>query len=225
MDDSAYALLPLLGILAFISNIRNKRRQQTIEKKEKEAKMKEYTRKEARRPSFEIPEQTGAIYRDTLQQEASVWKHLIRLNKQNNWRYGAFESEKYVESIFPLSEHQVAYFRYAMSEGELHFNVVVQAKFPKELATDLFVLAAHLNNLLIFGKVIVNVPLNIVLFSYQNELALYDIYPRKLEEHLQRHHRISKDVYWAFQKYMDEGEEPAFIIADLIKMKNQSEES
>ena len=65
MDDSAYALLPLLGILAFISNIRNKRRQQTIEKKEKEVKMKEYTRMEARRPSFEIPEQTGAIYRDT----------------------------------------------------------------------------------------------------------------------------------------------------------------
>jgi pyruvate dehydrogenase complex dehydrogenase (E1) component len=46
-----------------------------------------------------------------------------------------------------------------------------------------------------------------------------------LEEHLKRHHHISKDIYWAFQKYMDEGEEPAFIIADLIKMKNQSEES
>jgi hypothetical protein len=215
MENGAYALLPLLGVLALISRVRENRR-----KKKTESKLEE-----TRPPSFELPEITNGLYLDLQQQKACVWDKLIRLHADNHWRHGVYEQEKYIESTFQIAENTDAFYRYILAEEDVHFESCILHSFPQEITTDLFVLAAHFNNLLTFGKVVVDVNRQIVLFTHQNEASFYAVYPVKIEYHLSRHYHISKDIYWAFQKLLTEQEEPAFIIAELITIQKNSQEN
>ena len=46
---------------------------------------------------------------------------------------------------------------------------------------------------------------------------------RSIEAQTSRHYATSKDVYWAFNKLLNEQEEPALIMADLIRMKDEKD--
>jgi hypothetical protein len=50
------------------------------------------------------------------------------------------------------------------------------------------------------------------------------MYRDEIHNRMLKHYELSKDMYWAFVKLVDENEEPAIIIADLIK-KNETKES
>jgi hypothetical protein len=208
MENGLYAILPLLGALAWIKRVRDNR-----EMKSSKTKIEE-----PRPPSFPLPDQIHAIFRDDLQHQACVWDELTRLHRNRNWRFGVFESENYVEAIFHISEDTDEFYRYLLYDQQLHFDVRVLHSFPPEITTDLFVLAAHFNNLLTFGKVVVDVNRNNVAFNFNNELQLYSVFPEKIELDLSRHYQISKDVYWAFQKFVSEREEPVIIIGELLNM-------
>lgn len=218
MENGFYALLPLLGILALIKRVRDNR-----EMKSSGTKLEE-----TRPPSFQPPDKNGSFIRDPLKQKEIVWDELIRLHRNRNWRFGVFENQNYVESTFQISENTDALYHYLIYDQQLHFDVSVIDSFPPEITTDLFVLAAHFNNLLTFGKVVVNVNKNYVHFSFQNELSLYSALPEKIELDLIRHYQISKDVYWAFQKFVSEREEPVIIISELMnkyKMRQENTEN
>ncbi|MFM1947735.1 MAG: hypothetical protein RL207_2018 [Bacteroidota bacterium] len=215
MENGVYALLPLLGILALIKRVRDKWHHQSMENKLEEPKT----------PSFPLPDKIGAMFRDEAQHQACVWEELTRLHSNRNWRFGVFESENYVESIFHIAEDTDEYYRYLLYAQQLHFDVRVLHSFSPEITTDLFVLAAHFNKLLTFGKVVVDVNRNNVIFSYQNELTLYSVFPEKIEMDLSRHFYISKDVYWAFQKFVSDREEPVIIIGELINIQKMRQEN
>jgi hypothetical protein len=215
MENGAYALLPLLGVLALISRVRENRR-----KKKSESKLEEI-----RTPSFQIPEKIGGVVLDESQQMECVWNELIKIHQESNWRFGIYESENYVETTFAISEEMQTTYRYLIYEQNLHFDVRVIDSFPTELTTDLFVLASHFNNLLMFGKVVVDVNRCNVLFSYQNEISFYSVFPEKIDHHISRHFHISRDVYWAFQKYLTEREEPVIIIGELLNLQRMRQEN
>jgi hypothetical protein len=216
MENGLYALLPLLGILALIKRVRDNWYPKSTETKLEERQT----------PSFQLPDKKGELLRDPSQHKEYVWSELLNLHRNRNWRFGVYETELYVESTFTLSENKDELYRYLLYGDELHFDVVVTNTFPPEVTTDLFVLAAHFNNLLTFGKVIVNTQNRNVVFTYQNEVSLYALYPEKIEQHLSRHYHISKDVHWAFEKFLEEREEPAIIIGDLMNIqKNRGEKS
>jgi hypothetical protein len=215
MENGAYALLPLLGVLALISRVRENRR-----KNKSESKLEEI-----RTPSFQIPEKIGGVILDETQQLECVWNELIKVHKESNWRFGIYESENYVETTFAISEEMQTTYRYLIYEQNLHFDVRVLDSFTTDLTTDLFVLASHFNNLLMFGKVVVDVNRGNVLFSYQNEVSLYSVFPEKIDHHISRHFHISRDVYWAFQKYLTEREEPVIIIGELLNMQRMRQEN
>jgi hypothetical protein len=215
MENGAYVLLPLLGVLAFISRVRENRR-----KKKSESKLEEI-----RTPSFQIPEKIGGVILDESKQMECVWNELIKIHQESNWRFGIYESENYVETTFAISEEMQTTYRYLIYEQNLHFDVRVIDSFPTELTTDLFVLASHFNNLLMFGKVVVDVNRCNVLFSYQNEISFYSVFPEKIDHHISRHFHISRDVYWAFQKYLTEREEPVIIIGELLNLQRMRQEN
>jgi hypothetical protein len=216
MENGLYALLPLLGILALIKRVRDQWYPKSTETKLEERQT----------PSFQLPDKKGELLRDPSQHKEYVWGELLNLHRNRNWRFGIYETENYVESTFTLAENKDGLYRYLLYGDELHFDVVVTNTFPIEVTTDLFVLAAHFNNLLTFGKVIVNTQIRNVVFTYQNEVSLYAHYPEKIEQHLGRHYHISKDVHWAFEKFLQEREEPAIIIGDLMNIqKNRGEKS
>lgn len=103
------------------------------------------------------------IYRLALsfrKQEELVWKELKSLHTNADWRHGIYEKEKFIETVFELGKDQGTSFYYLIYDGSYHCRVKILEDYPTELTTDLFILAAHFNNLLNNGVVIVNVNSN-----------------------------------------------------------------
>lgn len=160
------------------------------------------------------------------QYEAIVWRDLKKHFKGSEWKYGVFENEMRIESVFEIAHEMGATFHYVLYEGKYHCRVKVLDDFADELTTDCFVLSAHFNNILRDGVVVVNVQSKYVEYHVKNDLIVNLIYPGELHQQLLRHFHTSKEIYWAFNKLINENEEPALIIADLmVKNKMNSEEN
>ena len=150
--------------------------------------------------------------------EKTVWNDLLKLNKSKGWKYGVFETEKYIETVFPIQENIPRYYYQMIYENQLNFRVILIEDFPVELTTDLFVLTTHFNNALSHGSIIVNVNDRSVIYSIKNELDLYATFPDKIDRDLSNHYYISQDLFWGFDKYLNDRDDPAFIFADFMEM-------
>ena len=160
------------------------------------------------------------IYRLTLgfkKQEELVWKELKKLHSVADWKHGVYEKEKYIETIFEIGKEQGGAFYYMIYDGNFHCRVKIIKDYPIELTTDLFILAAHFNNLLKNGVVIVNVNSHYVEYHQKRDLLIPLLYNSEIYGQLTEHYNTSKDIYTAFQRLVIEQEAPAIIIADLLK--------
>jgi hypothetical protein len=163
------------------------------------------------------------IYRLTLsneKQESLVWKELKKLHKDAEWDSGIYEKDKYVETIFKISENKGTTFYYMIYDEYFHCRVKILETFNQEFTTELFILAAHFNNILNNGVVIVNIHNNYVEYHQKKEILIPLLYSGEIYGQLMNHHKISKDIFGAFQRLVIEQEAPAIIIADLLK-KNE----
>jgi hypothetical protein len=164
------------------------------------------------------------IYRLTLsneKQESLVWKELKKLHKDAEWDSGIYEKDKTIETVFKISEINVTTFYYMIYDGCYHCRVKILEDFNSEFTTDLFILAAHFNNILNNGVVVVNVHNNFVEYHQKRELLTPLLFPGEIYGQLINHNKISKDIFGAFQRLIYEQEAPAIIIADLLK-KNEN---
>ena len=160
------------------------------------------------------------IYRLALsfkKQEELVWKELKKLHADADWKHGVYEKDKYIETIFELGKEKGGAFYYMIYDGSFHCRVKILEDYPVELTTDLFILAAHFNNLLNNGVVIVNVQSHYIEYHQKRDLLIPLLYTSETYGQLMRHYNTSKDIYAAFQRLIIEQEAPAIIIADLLK--------
>jgi hypothetical protein len=160
------------------------------------------------------------IYRLTFsfkKQEEIVWTELKKLHADAEWKSGVYEKEKYIETIFEISNEKGGIFYYMIYDGSFHCRVKILEDYPTELTTELFILAAHFNNLLNNGVVIVNVNSHYVEYHQKRDLLIPLLYNSEIHGQLIRHYNTSKDIYSAFQRLVIEQEAPAIIIADLLK--------
>jgi hypothetical protein len=165
------------------------------------------------------------IYRLTLdfkKQEETVWKELKKLHNDADWKSGIYEKERYVETIFELGKEKGGFFYYMIYDGCFHCRVKILENFSADLTSDLFILAAHFNNLLTNGVVIVNVNSQFVEYNQKRDLLIPLLYSSEIHGQLLRHYNTSKDIYSAFQRLVIEEEAPAIIIADLLKENKNS---
>jgi hypothetical protein len=166
------------------------------------------------------------IYRLALsfkKQKELVWKELKKLHADADWKHGVYEKEKYIETIFELGKEQGGAFYYMIYDGCFHCRVKIIEDYPTELTTDLFILAAHFNNLLNNGVVIVNVQNHYVEYHEKRDLLMPLLYTGETYGQLMRHYNTSKDIYSAFQRLIIEQENPVIIIADLLR-ENQAKD-
>jgi len=162
-------------------------------------------------------------YRLTLsyqKQEEVVWEALKKLHADAGWKYGVYEKEKYVNARFEISEGKGGHFYYMIYDRCFHCRVQFLEDYPIELTTDLFILAAHFNNVLNNGVVIVNTDSQYVEYHQKRELLIPLLYTDELTNQVDRHFGTSKDIYTAFQRLVTEQEAPAIIIADLLKERD-----
>lgn len=157
-------------------------------------------------------------------QQEIVWKDLINLHKHYKWKSGVFENDKYIETTFNLSSDTYANFYYMIYDGHYHCKVNILQSYPPELTSDIFVLAAHFNNILNRGKVTVNVKESAVRFVINTDILVPLLYSGVLYSQLIKHYKISKDIYAAYQRLIVEGESPAIIIADLLREKDEEKD-
>jgi len=47
------------------------------------------------------------------------------------------------------------------------------------------------------------------------------LYTNTIYDQIFGHYKTSKDIYWAFQKLVEENEAPAIIIADLLRKREE----
>jgi len=158
-------------------------------------------------------------YRATLNTakfQEILWEDLKKSFKDTKYRYGVYEEEKCVEAVFDLSKNHMASYNYNLYDGYYCCRVKILESFPPELATEIFVLASHFNNILGYGIVRTNTHEGYVEYVLKNDYVTNVIFPGEMQELLLRHYRVSLDLYDAFQKLVTDREEPAFIIADFL---------
>ena len=108
-------------------------------------------------------------------------------------------------------------------DGCFHCRVKVLDAYPVELTTELFILAAHFNNVLNHGVVVVNVDIGFVEYHWKRDLLMPLLYTADAYNQILSHYESSKEIYFAYQRLVVEGEAPAIIIADLLRKLNDDE--
>ena len=166
------------------------------------------------------------VYRLALnsqKQEELVWTDLKKIHADSDWQSGVYEKEKYIETMFEISDGIGGKFYYMIYDKTFHCRVKILEGLPVDLITDLFILAAHFNNLLNNGVVIVNVNSQYVEYHHKRDMLIPLLYKGEIDIQLFNHYSTAKDVYSAFQRLVDEQEAPAIIIADLLKKNKDGE--
>jgi len=158
-------------------------------------------------------------------QEELVWNDLKEYHKIQEYNSGVFEKEKTIESEFPILEEKFLKFTYFTQNGKLHFTSLILNKYDPDIASEVFILATHFNNILNEGSVIVN-PIHLcVQFVLKTSYIANIVYPADKHRYTKMHYDSSIDVFWAFVKLVTEKEDPAIIIADLLRKKKELNES
>jgi hypothetical protein len=168
------------------------------------------------------------VYRLTLsykKQEETVWNELKKLHSNAEWKSGVYEKEKYIETVFEISNEKNSLFYYMIYDGCFHCRVKILEDFSSDLTSDLFILASHFNNLLNNGVVVINVNSQFVEYHQKSDLLIPLLYNGEIHGQLIRHYKTSKNIYSAFQRLVVEQEAPAIIIADLLKENKNSDEN
>jgi len=158
-------------------------------------------------------------------QEELVWNDLKEYHKIQEYNSGVFEKEKTIESEFPILEEKFLKFTYFTQNGKLHFTSLILNKYDPDIASEVFILATHFNNILNEGSVIVHPNHLCVQFVLKTSYIANIVYPADKHRYTKMHYDSSIDVFWAFVKLVTEKEDPAIIIADLMRMKEELKEN
>jgi len=158
-------------------------------------------------------------------QEELVWRDLKDYHKTQEYSSGVFEKEKTIESVFPISETKSLKFTYFTQNGKLHFTSLILNKYDPDIASEVFILATHFNNILNEGSVIVYSNHLCVQFVLKTSYIANIVYPADKHRYTKMHYDSSIDVFWAFDKLVTEKEDPVIIIADLMRMKEELKEN
>ena len=164
------------------------------------------------------------LHTDFSKHEVLVWKSLKKIHFENEWYSGVYENEKKIETVFCMADDKPKRFLYVINDYCFYCTVKVLDNYPIELTTDLFILAAHFNNLLNNGTVKVNTEDLFVEYLVKRDALIPLLYPEEIHHQIVQHHYTSNDIYWAFQKLVEENEAPAIIIADLLRKKEDEKQ-
>ena len=149
------------------------------------------------------------------------WMHLTNLLKSKKWKIDINEKEKYVKTVSLLSEDKQGEFYYKIDEDRFQCSVELISWFPTELSKEISVLATHLNNHFIRGKVIVDLKNQEIIYELNNDMLINLLYPGEIDYNIYLHFSSSRDSYWAFKKLIYENYTSEIIIDEL---RNKYEE-
>jgi hypothetical protein len=154
---------------------------------------------------------------DVKNQEIELWEKLKAFLEFKKYRFGAFEREKTCEVQLEIIESYFKTYYYSIDENELHLRVQLLEEYPVEQATDIFVLASHLNNILRVGKVKINVKYNYVEYHISKNNLLFLLEEKELVAFISSHYSVSQTLFFAYYQLINQGIPPVEIISEIMK--------
>ena len=158
---------------------------------------------------------------DVKNQEIELWEKLKAFLEFKKYRFGAFESEKTCEVQLEILENYFKTYYYSIDENELHLRVQIVEEYPIEQATEIFVLASHLNNILRVGKVKINVKYNYVEYHISKNNLLFLLDEKQLVAFISSHYSVSQTLFFAYYQLINQGIPPVEIISDLLNSNDE----
>ena len=166
------------------------------------------------------------VYRLSLnisKQEDLLLKDLEKLFTIEKWRFSICKSEKTIEAYWENADGKMERFVYCIEDRNFKCRVKVLDNFPIELATEIFILATHFNNLIRRGIVQVNTNEGYVEYCIDREIFIPLLYNEEIYPQMMIHYSTSKEIFLGYQRLVEENEAPAIIIADLLKKYEEEE--
>lgn len=158
------------------------------------------------------------LWTNPSKRKGIVWEDLKKAYIKLDWEHAVYEDKKGIESHVHITDEHTAIFIYQFEDNYLLYRSLFFFDYPEELVTDLFVLATHINNVLKFGMVRINLKDKCVEFTFKEDVVKSFLYPEDIEFNIVQQLRVlNETIFPSFYRLIYEDEKPAIIIADLMR--------
>lgn len=147
----------------------------------------------------------------------AVWKQLIALFDENKWNYTRNDRKKHLNLNFNVSDGVVHMFRFDFEGPFLRMYTLVLDQFDESQSTDVMILASHFNTWMRYGKMSANISHGLVEIRHELMLAEVILNPHCIRFFMDQQANLFKDSHEAFAKMLETGEDPVFIIAEILE--------
>lgn len=157
-------------------------------------------------------------------QSRLFWKMLKNHLTESELVFGAYERERTLHVDLEVAENTTLKFEYFVHKARFFLICRFLKYDAPEDASEIFILAQHMNNLIGHdGTLRVETDEQVCSLVFNVDFRPILLGFSGIRELIIRHHSIAVDARNAFLRLMIEGEEPAIIIADLLKENNQED--
>ncbi|MFM7823701.1 MAG: hypothetical protein ACKPB3_07995 [Bacteroidota bacterium] len=146
-----------------------------------------------------------------------VWKQLVGYLDSNNFEYERNDKKHRLQIGFTVNETLTHNLRFDFEGPFLRIHSLIFNYVEEEQATDVMILASHINSILKYGKMTTNTSEGFVQLT--NELSYTDVIwnPGSLDYFMRMQASMFEECNRAFQQMVDSHEDPIFIVAQLLE--------
>ncbi|MBK8417089.1 MAG: hypothetical protein IPL22_22775 [Bacteroidetes bacterium] len=110
-------------------------------------------------------------------------------------------------------------FKCNITDDKLIFRGLILSVFDIDRTSDVLVLAAHFNAILKHGRVSASTEGNFCRIHLRRKFVNLFDFPDKIEHDFEVHFNITTDCIWAFKSMIQSGDNPVFVISQLLEQK------
>jgi hypothetical protein len=147
----------------------------------------------------------------------AVWNQLIALFDENKWNYTRNDRKKHLLLSFNVADGHVHMFRFDFEGPFLRMYTLVLDQFEESQSTDVMILASHFNTWMRYGKMSANISQGLVEIRHELMLAEVILNPHCIRFFMDQQANLFMDSHEAFSKMLETGEDPVFIIAEILE--------
>jgi hypothetical protein len=145
------------------------------------------------------------------------WKMMKKHLERKKYFFGIYENEKTLRAEFKVEEDLILNFDYSLHQTRLYLVCESVECGDDADASDLFILAQHMNNFIPRdGKIHIDTREQRIALAFNVDFRLYLLGLLDVQEIILRHYHITLDARKCFQRLIREGTDPVEIIADLL---------
>lgn len=156
-----------------------------------------------------------------------AWENWIRFLQHQKIRFARYDQEQSTEfRFFNEQEDACVRFQAQQQDGIIYFSASIALSAYNGDMDNVLKLSAHLNTFINLGTIRVYIERGLVEHQFRIRSAEYALYPKYIANDFYRQYGMIQDLQWALDEMGKTGEDPLFIVAELIRRhENQAASS